>query len=1040
MTGTRIVRAVLVTDGRSSHLPAALAALADIQPSPSTLHLVVVGDAEQPHLPPSLDPVISRTGARTYAEAVDAVLAEHPAHGEELLWLLHDDLAPAPDALARLEATARKRPRAAVVGGAHVRWDDAFRLVNVGTTVSRWGARRIGLAAEDDINQGQYDSRDDVLAVSLAGALVARSAWESLGGLDAGYRGFGDSIEFCRRAWASGADVVVVPAAKFRHAQDALYDRRGGAGSKRATHARRRIGEWYHAFAWAPLWALLPLALLVLPSAVARALTRIMQNHPRLVLAELMVPLALLGSLPDLVATRRSIARIRVGRGAERRLLAGPLQVLRHVRERELGGWEQVRAARGPTDVVRGELAARRRLHRAWFATVAVVALAVTGGLTARWWLGLVDGLMLTGQGVGATDVARTDLWARTWSGLSEAGLGIPTLDGAWSAMMMPLTLSGDTRVGLGLLVALAPLLAVVSGWIAIGALTRAPFIRAAAALAYGLWPLFLAAVLDVRVGAVIAHLALPWVAWGVLRAAGWVKGEVLGDGSEHDTTRRRPSASAGMVAALAMAAATTAAPALLLPLVLVIAAVGAVAGALRWRVWSVMALSLVVSSRALWVALSRPGEAVAVLWRENGPSAPFASLTPWQLLTGTDGAHRWADVLTTGTAGELIAGVLPHLPGALALLLTVVALATARTSPATVVGALLAALGVAVAAVSQGTVAAWPDAAGHDAVRGWPGPGSSLVALGAVIGMAAAYGALPALKSGRHRAGAGFARAGAVVLIVAVLAPAVFTVWPGSPRGLGQVASASVLPLAVPLELTGQDRQRALVLDQAPGDVIAFSVLATDGTELVTGRVGTARDGTPWARQGAYQGVDRLVSAVATLAATGEGGTEELAAWGIGVVVVAPGQDRLRAALDANPALALIGGGDHGTSYRVARPLSDTPVSRAWLVTTEGELVVPSGPVSGALDLAPGVGGVLLIATPADHAWRAALDGQELPVTVDDHGRQAFAVPSTGGVLTYEFRDPGYRWWWWAAAVATAWALLGAVPLGARGVREGQA
>src|SRR5690606_8665035 len=119
------------------------------------------------------------------------VLSEHPAHSDdELLWLLHDDIAPAPDVLQRLEATSRKRPRAAVVGAMHVRWDEPTRLVNVGTTVSRWGARRVGLAAEDDINQGQYDNKDDVLAVSLAGALVSRTAWETLGGLDEGYRGF----------------------------------------------------------------------------------------------------------------------------------------------------------------------------------------------------------------------------------------------------------------------------------------------------------------------------------------------------------------------------------------------------------------------------------------------------------------------------------------------------------------------------------------------------------------------------------------------------------------------------------------------------------------------------------------------------------------------------------------------------------------------------------------------------------------------------------------------------------------------------------
>ena len=51
------------------------------------------------------------------------------------------------------------------------------------------------LVDDSDINQGQYDWRDDVLAVSLPGSLVRRSAWVDLGGLDRAFRGFGDSAD-----------------------------------------------------------------------------------------------------------------------------------------------------------------------------------------------------------------------------------------------------------------------------------------------------------------------------------------------------------------------------------------------------------------------------------------------------------------------------------------------------------------------------------------------------------------------------------------------------------------------------------------------------------------------------------------------------------------------------------------------------------------------------------------------------------------------------------------------------------------------------
>jgi hypothetical protein len=168
-----------------------------------------------------------------------------------------------------------------------------------------------------------------------------------------------------------------------------------------------------------------------------------------------------------------------------------------------------------------------------------------------------------------------------------------------------------------------------------------------------------------------------------------------------------------------------------------------------------------------------------------------------------------------------------------------------------------------------------------------------------------------------------------------------------------------------------------------------------------------------------------------------GDADTDLLAAWGVGIVVVAPGSDRVKAALDANGELALVGGSERGTTYRVATSTVSGPIARAWVETTEGNVVLDSAYGSGSVELQGSLGGVLIIAVEADRAWHAALGGVELASTADALGRQAFAVPSGGGELTYEFRDDSHRWWWWASAAATAWALLGAVPLGARGLRE---
>lgn len=1030
MSSTRFIRAVLVTDGRSPQIGAVLAALADQTLSPSAFHIVVLGDTDLPPIPEALRAQVSRSAVRTYSDAVDTVLAEHPAQPDEFLWLLHDDAAPAPDVLAKLEATSRKRSRAAVVGAAHVRWDDASRLVNMGATVSRLGARRVGLVAEDDINQGQYDDREDVLAVSLAAALVAREAWEQLGGLDPGYDSFGDSLDFCRRAWTSGRDVVLVPTALIRHSQEALYDRRGGIGLKRATHTQRRAGEWYHALVWAPWWAMPLIALLVVPSTLWRAVVRIMQNYPSLVAAELLAPLLLASKTSNLIAARREIAATATHRGAERRLLATPRQVWRHIREREFGGWESARAERLPSDVVRKDLARHRAAERRFLLAVSLLGIGASAALGAGVLSRVLGGQMVSGPGIGATDASLAALWDRTWTGWSEAGLGAPALDGAYSGMWIPLALlGGDLRVGVALLLALGPILAVLGAWVAAGVMTRSPGMRAGISLVYGLWPLFLSSLLDARLSAVVVHLCLPWVAWGIARAAGWRKGITLPDGVEYNA-RRNPSANAGLLGALALACVTTAAPSLLLPAIVTIAVLGVAAGRLRWRVWTVGLLSLVIGSPGLFAAVTHPGEALSILWREPGPSAPFAPLSSWEILVGAADPARWSPLFTGY-------GWAAWVPGALLLAATLWAIILRPRARAVMGGLAVAAVGWAVAAVGQATVVAWPDGAGGEALLGWPGPGSSVAAIGLLAAVAAAYGLLPGPKEGRIRAGARIARIAAGVAVAAVAAPAVFLAWPGASRGAATVQTADVLPLAVPLEIEGASRQRALVVDQAGPGTVVFSVLSSDGTEFLTGRAFASRDGSPLVRDESLPGLAELEESVALLAAGGEADTSTLSAWGIGLVIATPDSDQLRAAFDANERLSLVGGSERGAVYRVGGASVTHTVQRAWLETTAGIQPAQSGWAHGRIAVSEGRGGVLIIAAPADESWQATLDGVPLAATPDEHGRQAFAVPSGGRVIEYEYRDGSHRLWWWAAAGATAWAILGAIPLGARGLRE---
>src|SRR5690606_7255113 len=177
------------------------------------------------------------------------------------------------------------------------------------------------------------------------------------------------------------------------------------------------------------------------------------------------------------------------------------------------------------------------------------------------------------------------------------------------------------------------------------------------------------------------------------------------------------------------------------------------------------------------------------------------------------------------------------YAPGAITLVAAIVALVAGWRSRAVLASLAVGAVGLLRAGVSQSVVAARPDRAGGVGAVGWPGAGSSLAALGLLGAVALVYGLLPAIKEAGVKARATVARAGAIVGAAVFLAAAALLAWPGAVKGLGTMASADVLPLAIPLEQTGPDRARTLVLTSAEDGQVSYAVLATDGTEHVTGR-----------------------------------------------------------------------------------------------------------------------------------------------------------------------------------------------------------
>jgi hypothetical protein len=581
-------------------------------------------------------------------------------------------------------------------------------------------------------------------------------------------------------------------------------------------------------------------------------------------------------------------------------------------------------------------------------------------------------------------------------------------------------------------------------------------------AVAWGAWPTLMASVADGRVGAVIAHVFLPLLALAVVRAMALQRRDRLGDGFEFPSLRIA-SPQAAAAAAILGAVVTVAAPILLLPFVLAIVAASAFAWRQARRLLPIVVPALVIHGPAL-LATWRHRSDTRWWWllvREPGPALASPPTSATDLLWGVGEAPPpWPAATETGNL------VLTYLPGVALVVAAVFAVLSGRAAWATRVGWLVAAAGLAVAIVSARTIAVIAGADGTPESNGWPGPGLSLMALGLFMAVAAAMGSrahppsstnplakgvrtqgvnarrpgAPGVK--RERSGGGRRALVAIFGFIVLATHVGAAVWPGRDFG-GDVhpVPTTVLPLVADLERRSAPETRVVLLWQRDEGAISYQVLSSDGWSSLGGRTYPSSGMPTTGTNPVSLGVGELAPAIADLAGSGADGAAVLREWGIGVVVVAPGSPDLEAALLRVDDVGLIGASELGASWRVkvaTEDSGDSKVARAWIEEGDAPRIPLSSEPDGlTADLEPSAHSRrLILATPPDSRWWAAVDGTPL-ATTDVDGRQAFTLGREGGTLEVGFRDRGYRAWWWAAALAMAWAALGIAPLHDRAYRR---
>jgi GT2 family glycosyltransferase len=1025
------ITAVLVAHDGATWLPRALAALQAQTWRPDRVLAVDTGSKDETPglLRKALGNGRVHTVGRTvgFGDAVRAALAgAEPLGGSEWVWLLHDDCAPEPEALATLLDSIRRSPSIGVAGPKLVGWDDREQLLEVGLTASR-GGRRLTDVEPGERDQGQQDHRHDVLAVGTAGLLVRRDIWDRLGGLDPALALFRDDIDFGWRAQLAGHRVVVVPTARVA---DAQASSRGLRSVDAVRGAPRRVDRTHGlrvAMAGASPVAVPFLLVWFAVGGLLRALGLLVAKQPRRAYDELVSAGAAVLTPWRVVASRwRARGTREVPRRDIARLLAPRRSAFRGFAESLSGSMGRDKVdlldAAAPETGPSGEEAENvervaTRLTRRLLTNPGVLVVTLTTALTALFARPLLGRGTLAGGQLLSYDSSPTQAWHSYVDAWHGGGLGTDAAPSPYRAVLAALSwllqpLTGrPTALAVDVLLIGAVPLSALTAYVAAGTLLRNRWLRAWAALTWATLPTVTGALASGRLGASVLHVLLPLVVLGFAR-----------------TLRRPGSSTAAFAGGLALAVAGS-----FVPVVLLVGAAAALVAlvlggwARRARALLLLATPAVLLAPwlpSLWddprLLFAGPG----LLQRAGGPATPFeiALLHP-----GGPGATYVllsAPLLMVGVAGLFRRGGSWLLAGCGALALT--GLGLALFLPRLV--------------VANGTPAT--SAAGLTGpLTGWSGTGIDLLALAALV--AALHGADGVgERLSRHKFGwrqlilAPLAAAALVTTLVTAVLVGLHPV--DGPVGR---TTAGVLPAVAVDQATGPMATRTLVLTGAE-----TGRRTGVGYRLVGSEVGDAALTLPLPQaQPLVAGVTQtLVEPSANVSPTSA--AQALLRLGVGFVVATrPVPPALAQQLDTTSGLTRLGESGSYALWRVeASPASSRlaadrtaqPAARVRLVDATGRLIqdLPVAGPNGRVDVTVATAASsrqVVLAEPAGPRWRASLDGSALPAA-SSGGLQSFTLPAGGGRLRISAVDDRPRLLRTQGIALVVIALL-ALPLGRR-------
>ncbi|MGJ3189782.1 glycosyltransferase family 2 protein [Paenarthrobacter sp. FR1] len=1010
------------------------------------------------------------------------------------IWLLHDDAAPAPDALAELLHAVERAPSVTVAGCKQLGWNNKRHLVDVGLSTSRW-AERLTLIDADEVDQGQYDARTDTFAVNSAGMLIRRDVWEQLQGFDPALPGSGDDVDFCWRNWLSGNRVVVVPSAKMFHVEHRPHGLGTSSAARKAQiHMRLKHTPW---------WNVPFQAVGALFGAVVRLLLSILVKEPGYGFSQFTSTVAALARPRAIAKGRRVAARTR---RVHRSVVRGLQTPTREVRANRRSLLEAIRPsdetpavsdllAPEPSGDAADDFAALATNERGWVGTGAVAAALVALAAALVGLLGLLRSGIVAGGGLLPLSTSPGDIWSNASTWWISLGAGLPGHGDPFGYVLWLLSLfgGGDGNAAMAWLLILAMPLSGIGAWFAAGALTTKRRFRTVAALAWAGAPALLISINEGRVGALVAHMMMPLLLLALLRASGSAIGQ--GHSPAGTALSRRPtpitgkpgingtpSWTAAAAAGLAMAVVTASAPSLLGPIAVAVILAAVVLGqrgkTLWWSLLPTVALFLPFGLSVL----DRPRSLLA----DPGLPLTFAAAPLWQQLLGQplafdiDGGITGLPFFGPGAVPwALLLALLVSAP-VLILAITALFLPGRRTALARVFW--LAALATLASGWLVGHVATGVN--NNVIVGPFTGPAVSaagMVLLGAAVIGADKLFAAPRRTPDSARRTLPVRHAASVVVMTLLLggplagmgAWAVQNVLQPSPAPGATTAPKATEPASSlgserqvwPVDYgtlpatavdrgQGPERTRTLVITSGEQGAFTSSLMRGAGTTLDSlSTIASARTiiGAPGREEIADDdaATASLRRAVATIvASTGVDPRADLEQLGAGFVVLkaADSAAQLTASrIDAVPGLVAVGQTDAGWLWRVtprnqpAATAADT-THRVRIVDSQGAMVgsLPSEEVSVDAAVPAGDDGrKVVLAERSDPGWAAWVDGRQLKATTSGWS-QAFELPASGGDLEIRYTNPWALWVGILQAVVIGLTVLLAVPMPARRTRTG--